>query len=121
MRPIQSIPTSDIPNVCCWNPEQPGRLAIAGEDKHVDIWDVRASRAAGKIGTTASNINIKWSPDGNYVAVSNRMDQLSVLDVRTMKHLKRLKASYEVTPNSNTFQRVVYMLPNLKIFLSSAE
>jgi THO complex subunit 3 len=85
-----------VPNTCCWNPEQAGRFAIAGEDKYVDIWDVRASRAAGKIATTASNINLCWSPDENYLAVNNKMDNLSVLDVRTMKQLKRTKAPYEV-------------------------
>ena len=81
----------------CWHPTESDRFAIAGEDKYVDLWDVRgilylndfnvysyvlvliavsiiiASRAAGRVVTTVSNLFLSWSPDENYIAVGSKV------------------------------------------------
>lgn len=37
-----------------------------------------------------------WSPDGNYLAVGNENDYLSIIDVRTGARVKHAKIGYEV-------------------------
>jgi THO complex subunit 3 len=50
--------------------------------------------------TTGENINIAYSPDGQYIAVGNKDDNISVVDTRKRKVVKRTKFNYEV----NEFQ-----------------
>jgi THO complex subunit 3 len=56
-----------------------------------------------KIPTLGSNLNMSWSPDGNYLAVGNKSDQLLVLDVRTGNQIRRRKFPYEVNELAWTF------------------
>lgn len=100
---IQSIPTSLVMTQVSWHPTEPGRLALCSDDKMIEIWDVRASRATNKISSLGNNLNMAWSPDGNFLAVGNRSDQIVVLDVRTGSTIRKKKFPYEVSNTSNVF------------------
>ncbi|KAI9209594.1 WD40-repeat-containing domain protein [Polychytrium aggregatum] len=75
--------TGDVDQLC-WDPTNADRLATASVDKTVRIWDMRlaSSRAALVIPTVGENINICWSPDGRHIAVGNKDDVVSFIDVR---------------------------------------
>lgn len=58
-----------------------------------------AQRATGKIKGPGQHIYSAWSPDGNYVAVGNKQDIITVLDVRNPSEgtqVAKNKFSYEV-------------------------
>ena len=55
-----------------------------------------ASRASAKLSSLGNNISFAWSPCGNYIAVGNKSDTVSVLDLRRNALFKRKKFSYEV-------------------------
>ncbi len=48
------------------------------------------------IPTSGENINITWSPDGAQIAVGNKDDQLSIIDVKKSKIIKTTKFPFEV-------------------------
>jgi THO complex subunit 3 len=48
------------------------------------------------VATSGENINIAWSPDGKHVAVGNREDCITTLDVRTHRTVGSSKFSFEV-------------------------
>ncbi|KAL7585321.1 hypothetical protein Lser_V15G45530 [Lactuca serriola] len=69
----------------CWDP------------KHADLI---ATASGGKCSQQAElsgeNINITYKPDGTHVAVGNRDDELTILDVRKFKPIHKRKFNYEV-------------------------
>jgi WD40 repeat protein len=95
---VHSIPNSSQMTQLCWHSTEDSRLAICGDDKNVEIWDVRASRVAMKIPTSGNNINMAWSPSGGHIVVGNRSDILTVIDVRKGTQLSKKKFLYEVRP-----------------------
>lgn len=48
------------------------------------------------VATSGENINIAWSPDGRHVAVGNREDCITTLDVRTHRTVGATKFDFEV-------------------------
>lgn len=47
------------------------------------LWDIRSPKSAvAKIDTEGENINITWSPDGKTLAVGNKEDVVTFIDVR---------------------------------------
>ncbi|KAL2930293.1 THO complex subunit 3 [Bienertia sinuspersici] len=46
---------------------------------------------------SGENINITYKPDGAHIAVGNRDDELTILDVRKFKPIHRRKFNYEVS------------------------
>ena len=79
-----------------WDPKNPDVLGTASIDKTVRIWDVRSGKCAHAIETKGENINIRWSPDGQYVGVGDREDNISFIDMRKCKLLKNIKFAVEV-------------------------
>lgn len=77
----------------CWDPTHPEHLATASADKTVKIWDARSTatfplllmiiiivsfsfqdgKCTSTIKTSGANINISWSPNGQYIAVGNKV------------------------------------------------
>lgn len=83
----------------CWDPGHPDRLATASGDKTVRLWDVRTGKCTNVIETRGENINIAWSPDA-HIAVGNKDDDVSIIDVRKGKMLKTTRFAYEVNEMS---------------------
>ncbi|PVU88250.1 hypothetical protein BB561_005956 [Smittium simulii] len=67
----------------CWNPAVEDQLAIATFDKTVKIWNVVTKTLFKVLQTSGGNINMTWSPDGQYLAVGNREDWLSIFNIKT--------------------------------------
>ena len=105
LRPVHTIPSLTSITQIVWHPTEPSRFCIAGDDKAIELWDVRASRAASKITTLGSNLNVAWSPDGKYLGVGNSVqmtDSLVVVDIAQSKWIKRSKFGFEVNEFSWT-------------------
>lgn len=97
IRDIHRIPCAATPKQIIWHPTEVGRFAIAGDDKAVEIWDVRAPKFAMKCQSTGSNIYMAWSPDGNYLVVGNENNFLSVFDANTARSIvKPIRYSFEI-------------------------
>lgn len=65
-----------------WDPTHPERLATASTDRTVRLWDIRSGTAAVTTSTPGANINLSFHPKGHLIAVGNREDVLSLIDVR---------------------------------------
>eukprot|EP00597_Dinobryon_sp_UTEXLB2267_P011493 CAMPEP_0170128898 /NCGR_PEP_ID=MMETSP0020_2-20130122/21485_1 /TAXON_ID=98059 /ORGANISM="Dinobryon sp., Strain UTEXLB2267" /LENGTH=234 /DNA_ID=CAMNT_0010362987 /DNA_START=73 /DNA_END=774 /DNA_ORIENTATION=- len=87
--------TSNMENVC-WHPTDSGRLSFCGDEKSVEVWDVRAQKAAAKINCGGNLIHNAWSPNGNYMAVGSRFDHLFIIDMRQFSIITKHKFPYEV-------------------------
>jgi len=79
-----------------WDPLQPELLGTASGDKTVRIWDARSGKCAHAIETRGENINIRWSPDGQHLAVGDKDDNISFIEMRKFKPLKTIKFATEV-------------------------
>ena len=79
-----------------WDPKQPEVLGTASADKTVRIWDARSGKCAHAIETKGENINIRWSPDGTHIAVGDKDDNISLIEMRKCKILKNIKFGFEV-------------------------
>jgi WD40 repeat protein len=62
----------------------------------VRIWDARTSKCVQAIETRGENINIRWSPDGQHIAVGDKEDNISLIETRKGKALKSIKFGHEV-------------------------
>jgi THO complex subunit 3 len=80
-----------------WNPTHPNYLATASTDRSLRVWDSRTQSGAGeKVVTPGENINLSWSPDGNYIAVGNDDDVVTIVDARKLQILHQKKYQYQV-------------------------
>lgn len=96
IRSVHSVPCSGSIAQVCWHPLDPNRYAIVGSDKTMEVWDIRATRPTSKLTTLGNNINASWSPDGQYIALGNKSDNLVIMDMKESKLLKKAKFNYEV-------------------------
>ncbi|KAB2615942.1 THO complex subunit 3 [Pyrus ussuriensis x Pyrus communis] len=63
----------------------------------VRLWDARSEWEFDVISMwVLQNINITYKPDGTHIAVGNRDDELTILDVRKFKPIHKRKFNYEV-------------------------
>lgn len=90
----------------CWHPSNPDLLSTASLDKTVRLWDARTQKSIAVVGTKGENINICWSPDGQTIAVGNKEDLVSFIDVRSHKVRTDQQFKFEVNEiswnNANT-------------------
>lgn len=94
---IHSIPTSSAVSKLAWHPTDDSRLVFCGDDKMVEVWDVRAAKAAVKLPSLGNNLNLAWNNDGSYIVVGNRNDFFVVFDVNTGNQLFKRKFTHEVS------------------------
>ena len=88
---------SDSVDQLRWDPTNAEVLGTASGDKTVRIWDTRAGgKCAHAIDTRGENINLRWSPDGQHIAVGDKDDNISFVEMRKCKTLKSIKFTCEV-------------------------
>jgi len=86
---------TDSVDQLCWDPNHPDTVATAAADKSIRLWDARSGKCQ-VIELSGENINITYKHDGSQIAVGNKEDELTILDVRTLKVVKKHKANYEM-------------------------
>ncbi|KAH0997736.1 hypothetical protein GBA52_021600 [Prunus armeniaca] len=62
----------------------------------ISIWVLQGGNCAQLAELSGENINITYKPDGTHIAVGNRDDELTILDVRKFKPIHKRKFNYEV-------------------------
>lgn len=88
---------SDTVTSLQWHPHHPDKLAsVMQQDKNVRFWDARDRKNTATVPTPAANLNLTWSGDGHYVAVGDKQETVSVLDVRRMKILSKHPNSVQI-------------------------
>ncbi|KAF9181070.1 hypothetical protein BGZ50_005746 [Haplosporangium sp. Z 11] len=83
-----------------WDPTHPDHLATASSDRTVRIWDARSGKSIHKVDTSGQNINLSWSPNGHTIAVGNKDDAVSFIDMRTFKIERTVQFKFEVNEMS---------------------
>ncbi|KAF0292976.1 THO complex subunit 3 [Amphibalanus amphitrite] len=94
---------SDSVDQLTWHPSHGDQLATASGDKTVRLWDARAQKLVATLPTKGENINISWSPNGQTIAVGNKEDLVSFIDVRQRKIVRDEQFRFEV--NEITWNR----------------
>ena len=89
-------PSPDGVDTLCWHPTHQDQLATASGDRSVRFWDVRSAKCVAAVATPGENLNVGWSPDGKHVAVGDRDDCITTLDVRTHRTVGSTKFAHEV-------------------------
>lgn len=91
LRLVQTCGIMSSPRQVCWHPTEPSMFAIAGEDKIVELWEVRDQKPKTRIPTNGGNINMSWDPTGKHICIGNDYNKLQLIDV----------GSHQVIPNSS--------------------
>ncbi|OON22206.1 WD domain, G-beta repeat protein [Opisthorchis viverrini] len=93
----------------CWHPSDPELLATVGADGAVRLWDCRSKKDPITAQLKGENINLAWSSDARCIAVGNKTDLISWLDVRAgLKPIQSEQFNFEINefawkPNTDIF------------------
>ncbi|KAN0061804.1 hypothetical protein ACQY0O_005797 [Thecaphora frezii] len=74
-----------------WCPISPEQIATASADKSVRLWDIRTAKATQVIPTPGSNINVAFHPHGHQIAVGDKADTISIIDVKMGKIVETIQ------------------------------
>lgn len=96
LKNVHSIPTNVVMVKIAWHPTINGRLVMCGDDKSVEVWDVKSSKPALKLTTLGGNLNVNWSRDGKYIVVGNKSEYFLVFDAASGAQLRKKKFAHEV-------------------------
>ncbi|KAL5548100.1 hypothetical protein UlMin_003331 [Ulmus minor] len=78
--------------VCQIEPHRHGKVKDVELKGHTDsVWISSQAELSGE------NINVTYKPDGTHIAVGNRDDELTILDVRKFKPIHKCKFNYETS------------------------
>ncbi|CAO1613495.1 unnamed protein product [Parajaminaea phylloscopi] len=90
---------NDTVDALSWDPTHPERLATASSDKTVRVWDIRSQTAVMTTQTPGANINLTFHPKGHLIAVGNREDVLSLIDLRAGG---KIQGTIKPSPSNST-------------------
>ncbi|KAF0912137.1 hypothetical protein E2562_013027 [Oryza meyeriana var. granulata] len=86
---------TDCVDQLCWDPKHPDTVATAAADKSIRLWDARSGKSQA-VELSGENINITYKHGGTHIAVGNKEDELTIVDVRKLKALHKFKFNYEI-------------------------
>lgn len=103
LRVVHTVTSLTPMTQIAWHPTEPARFVIAGDDKTIELWDVRASRATAKLASLGNNISLSWSSDGRYLGLGNGVtvngqacDRVVVMDLAVGKWIKKATFGFEI-------------------------
>uniref|UniRef100_A0A8W8IJ87 THO complex subunit 3 n=1 Tax=Magallana gigas TaxID=29159 RepID=A0A8W8IJ87_MAGGI len=82
---------SDSVDQLCWHPKNPDQLVTASGDDNTNL-----GRPDQPFCGHCENINICWSPDGSTIAVGNKDDLITFIDVRSHRSKAEEQFKFEV-------------------------
>ncbi|MEE6479714.1 hypothetical protein FKM82_012347 [Ascaphus truei] len=103
---------SDSVDQLCWHPSNPDLFVTASGDKTIRIWDVRTAKCTATVKTKGENINICWSPDGQTIAVGNKDDMVTFIDVKNYRSRAEEQFKFEVNEISWNNDNNLFFLTN---------
>ncbi len=98
-----------------FHPQNVNLLAsVSQEDKTFRIWDLRTNsnikKFEGSGNSKLGNMHVCWSPQGQYIALTNRENTLSLLDFnKDLKTVKSSKFPYEIIAKFDVTGRLLLL------------
>ena len=92
LKVVATIPyPSPVKHLAC-SPVDRSKFVIVGDEKHIVIWDYALLRAVAKIAVPmGNNLDVVWSPNCQFIAISNESEHVGVIDVTSSTFLKKMK------------------------------
>lgn len=87
---------TNVINNVAWSPVDQDIVASTSEDRTVRIWDVRSGKTTHNISTSGANLYLAWHPSGQTIAVVNKENAISFIDMRRGKVTSVKRFSQEV-------------------------